>query len=50
VYLDGGCWKLIGEHTEIESGKLLDREPGGLMLLAFGAFLAHFAYGRVRAE
>jgi hypothetical protein len=22
AYLDGGCWKLIGEHTEVESGKL----------------------------
>ena len=25
TYLDGGCWKLIGEHTEVESGKLRDR-------------------------
>jgi Resolvase, N terminal domain len=25
AYLDGGCWKLIGEHTKIESGKLRDR-------------------------
>jgi DNA invertase Pin-like site-specific DNA recombinase len=25
AYLDGGCWKLIGEHTEVESGKLSDR-------------------------
>jgi DNA invertase Pin-like site-specific DNA recombinase len=25
AYLDGGCWKLIGEHTEVESGKLRDR-------------------------
>jgi len=25
AYLDGGFWKLIGEHTEIESGKLRDR-------------------------
>lgn len=24
AYLDGGCWKLIGEHTEVESGKLRD--------------------------
>jgi hypothetical protein len=22
AYFDGGCWKLIGEHTEVESGKL----------------------------
>jgi DNA invertase Pin-like site-specific DNA recombinase len=25
AYLDGGFWKLIGEHTEVESGKLRDR-------------------------
>jgi DNA invertase Pin-like site-specific DNA recombinase len=25
AYLDGGCWRLIGEHTEVESGKLRDR-------------------------
>jgi hypothetical protein len=25
AYLDGGCWRLTGEHTEIESGKLRDR-------------------------
>jgi DNA invertase Pin-like site-specific DNA recombinase len=24
-YLDGGDWRLIGEHTEIESGKIRDR-------------------------
>ena len=25
AYLDGGFWQLIGEHTEVESGKLRDR-------------------------
>src|ERR1019366_10822354 len=25
-YLDGGHWKLIGEFTEIESGKRVDRQ------------------------
>jgi len=25
VYLDGGNWSLLGEHTEIESGKRDDR-------------------------
>jgi DNA invertase Pin-like site-specific DNA recombinase len=25
AYLDGGCWLLLGEHTEIESGKTANR-------------------------
>jgi DNA invertase Pin-like site-specific DNA recombinase len=25
AYLDGGCWKLLAEYTEVESGKLRDR-------------------------
>lgn len=25
AYLDGGDWQLIGEHTEVESGKVRDR-------------------------
>jgi DNA invertase Pin-like site-specific DNA recombinase len=24
-YLNGGCWKLVGEFTEVESGKRSDR-------------------------
>ena len=37
-YLNGGCWKLVGEFTEVESGKRSDRPELEKALKAGPAF------------